>query len=84
MFESGNPPILSLHVSSLTMSNFSPYKHKLKKFQHWPHSHVMIYMCRFQVHEQVMPPKKLALSSLHINYSIGLLFDCEIVCVSHV
>ena len=21
---------------------------------------------------------------IHINYSIGLLFDCEIVCVSHV
>jgi hypothetical protein len=40
MFESGNPPILSLHASSLTMSNFNPYKHKLKKFQRWPHSHV--------------------------------------------
>ena len=61
MFESVNPPILSLHVSSLTMSNSSPYKQKLKKFQHLPHSHVTYK--KGQVHEQAMPPKKLALSS---------------------
>ena len=41
MFESRNPPILSVHVCCPNMSwNFSPYKNKLeKKNQHWPHSH---------------------------------------------
>ena len=38
ILESWNPPILSRHVSSLTMSNFAAYRHILKKFQHWPHS----------------------------------------------
>ena len=38
ILESWNPPIPSRHVSSLTMSNFEAYTHKLKKFQHWPHS----------------------------------------------
>jgi hypothetical protein len=33
-----NPPILSIHVSSLTMSNFDAYMHNLKKFQCCPHS----------------------------------------------
>jgi hypothetical protein len=51
MFESGNPPIPSLYVYSITMSNISPYKHKLKKFQRWPHSDVTYK--RGQVHEQV-------------------------------
>ena len=33
MFESGNPPIMSMHESHLTMPNFSPSKHK---FNHTP------------------------------------------------
>ena len=41
---------LACESTSLTMSNFNEYKHKLKIFQRWPHSHV-IYMPRFQVHE---------------------------------
>ena len=36
MFESGNPPMPSMHVSSLTMPNFNPSKHKFKKIQCWP------------------------------------------------
>ena len=36
MFEFGNPPTPSMHASSLTMPNFSPSKHKFKKFQRWP------------------------------------------------
>ena len=36
MFESRNPPIMSMHVSSVTMPNFSPCKHKFKKNQRWP------------------------------------------------
>ena len=28
-FETGNPPIPSTHASTITMSNFSAYKHKL-------------------------------------------------------
>ena len=28
-----NPPVPSIHVSSLTMSNFDAYMHSLKKFQ---------------------------------------------------
>jgi hypothetical protein len=38
ILESRNPPIPSRHVSSLTMSNFDAYRHRLKKFQCWPHS----------------------------------------------
>ena len=33
-----NPPILSSHLSSLTMSSFNAYMSILKKFQCWPHS----------------------------------------------
>jgi hypothetical protein len=29
-------------VSSLTMPNFDAYRHKLKKFQHWPHSLLIV------------------------------------------
>ena len=42
VFESGNPPIPSTHDSTIIMSNFSAYKHKLKKFHHWPHSQVTL------------------------------------------
>jgi hypothetical protein len=42
ILESGNPPIPSTHVSSLTMSNFDAYRHKLKKFQRWPHSLLIV------------------------------------------
>ena len=38
ILESWNPPILSRHVSSLTMPNFDAYRHILKKFQRCPHS----------------------------------------------
>jgi predicted membrane protein len=38
ILKSRNPPILSRHVSNLTMSNFNAYRHRLKKFQRWPHS----------------------------------------------
>ena len=37
IFESWNPPIVSRHASTITMSSFGAYKHKLKKFQRWPH-----------------------------------------------
>ena len=37
ILESRNPPILSRHVSSLTMSNFDAYRQRLMN-QHWPHS----------------------------------------------
>jgi hypothetical protein len=33
-----HPPIPSRKLSSLIMSNFDAYGHKLKTFQHWPHS----------------------------------------------
>ena len=33
-----NPPTAWRHVSYLVMSNFDAYMHKLKEFQHWPHS----------------------------------------------
>ena len=42
ILESGNPPIPSTLVSSLTMSNFDAYMHKLKKFQRWPHSLLIV------------------------------------------
>jgi predicted membrane protein len=38
ILKSLNPPILSMHVSNLIMSNFDAYMHRLKKFQCWPHS----------------------------------------------
>ena len=38
ILESWNPPIMSRHVSSLTMLNFDAYMHSLKKLQRWPHS----------------------------------------------
>ena len=38
ILESLNPPMRSMYVSNLTMSNFDAYRHILKKFQHWPHS----------------------------------------------
>jgi len=38
ILKSSNPPIPSRKLSSLTMSNFDAYKHRLKKFQRWPHS----------------------------------------------
>ena len=31
-----------MHVSSLTMSNFDAYRHKLKKFQLWRHSLLIV------------------------------------------
>ena len=36
-FESKNPPTPSMHVSSLTMPNFTPSRHIHKKFHCWPH-----------------------------------------------
>ena len=38
ILKSWNPPILSRHVSSLTMLNFDAYIHSLKKLQCWLHS----------------------------------------------
>ena len=38
ILEPWNPPTPWRHVSYLTMSNFDPYSHKLKKFKRWPHS----------------------------------------------
>ena len=38
ILEPWNPPTMWRHVSYLTMSNFNAYRHKLKEFQHWPHS----------------------------------------------
>ena len=38
ILEPWNPPTLWRHVSYLTMPNFDAYRHKLKGFQHWPHS----------------------------------------------
>ena len=37
IFESGNPPTLSMHVSILTMPNFTPIWHIYKKIHCWPH-----------------------------------------------
>ena len=37
-----NPPIPSRHLSSLTMSNFDAYGHRLKTFQCWPHSLLIV------------------------------------------
>jgi len=31
-----------MHLSSLTMSNFDAYRHKMKKFQSWPHSMLIV------------------------------------------
>jgi len=42
ILESWNPPIPSMHVSSLTMSNFNAYMHKMKKFQRCPHSLLIV------------------------------------------
>ena len=38
ILEPWNPPTVWRHVSYLTMSNFVAYRHKLKEFEHWPHS----------------------------------------------
>ena len=38
ILEPWNPPTPWRHVSYLTMSNFDTYRHKLKEFEHWPHS----------------------------------------------
>jgi hypothetical protein len=38
ILEYRNPPIPSRHVSNLTISNFDTYRHRLTKFQCWPHS----------------------------------------------
>ena len=38
ILEPWNPPTLWRHASYVTMSNFDAYRHKLKEFQHWPHS----------------------------------------------
>jgi hypothetical protein len=38
ILESLNPPIMSMHVSCLTTSNFDAYKNNLMKFLCWPHS----------------------------------------------
>ena len=38
ILESWNHPTPWRHVSYVTMSNFDAYRHKLKGFQHWPHS----------------------------------------------
>jgi hypothetical protein len=32
-----------MHASTITMPNFSAYKHKLKKYQRWPHSQVTLH-----------------------------------------
>ena len=42
ILESWNPPILSRHVSSLTMSNFNTYRKHFKKVQSWPHSLLIV------------------------------------------
>ena len=42
ILESWNPPIPSRHVSSLTMSNFDAYRHKMKKFQCGLHSLIIV------------------------------------------
>jgi hypothetical protein len=36
-------PYSSMHASTITMPNFSAYKHKLKKYQRWPHSQVTLH-----------------------------------------
>jgi hypothetical protein len=38
-----NPPIPSRQLSSLTMSNFDAYGHRLKTFKHWPHSLLTVW-----------------------------------------
>jgi hypothetical protein len=38
-----NPPIPSRKLSSLTMSNFDAYGHRLKTFQRWPHSLLTVW-----------------------------------------
>jgi hypothetical protein len=38
ILESSKPPIMSMHVSFLTTSNFDAYKNNLMKFLCWPHS----------------------------------------------
>ena len=43
ILKSRNPPILSRHVFNLTMSNFDAYRHRLNKFQHWPHSLLIMW-----------------------------------------
>ena len=58
ILESLNPPILSRHVSSLTMPNFDAYRHILKKFQRWPHSLVLtmwVWCITFVVVELKVP-----------------------------
>ena len=45
--------IPSTHVSTLTKSNFIPYKHKFKKYKRWPHSHDVTYYMRGQLHDQM-------------------------------
>ena len=48
IFEYGNPTTTTMHVSSLTMPNFSPSKYKFKKNQFWPcAAHYLIYKYGF-------------------------------------
>ena len=44
ILESWNPPIPSTHVSSLIISNFDAYMHKMKKFQRCPHSLLIVWV----------------------------------------
>ena len=39
---------LACESKSLTMSNFSAYKHKLKKLQCWPHSQVTLHRVKLK------------------------------------
>ena len=43
IFESWNPPLPWMHPTSLIMSNSNAYKNNLKKFQHWPHSQLIVW-----------------------------------------
>ena len=43
ILKSRNTPISLRQVFDLTMSNFDAYRQILKKFQHWPHSLLIIW-----------------------------------------